>query len=474
MVFSSSIFLLYFLPAVLGIYYLADQKYKNLVIVAFSLFFFAWGAPVYVFLIIGTMLADFLFSHLIHNAEGRRKRLMLIAAIGLNISMLLYFKYANFFVENINQTLLYFGQQPMKWMEVALPIGISFFTFHEMSYLIDVYRNDKPPMKNITDYAVYILFFPQLIAGPIIRFNEIADQITNRSNNETIDNRIIGFIRFIIGLSKKVLIANVMGQQADYIFALSADELTSGLAWVGVIAYTFQIYFDFSGYSDMAIGLARMIGFVFPENFNNPYISRSITEFWRRWHITLSRWMRDYLYVSLGGNRVKTISRLYFNLIFVFLISGFWHGAAWNFVIWGAFHGLFLILDRLFLLKILEKIGNIPAMMFTFFVTMMGWVFFRVESISQAKLFFSRMFSFRGNLADFNPGSEFWVILVIATLFSFSTAFKPGKKLETLVYTPDYPLKRMVAMTMICSVLFILSIASITSTGFNPFIYFRF
>ena len=207
-----------------------------------------------------------------------------------------------------------------------------------MSYLIDVYREEKPPLEKVTDYAVYILFFPQLIAGPIIRFNEIADQIQNRKSNETIDNRLVGFFRFVIGLSKKVLIANVLGREADIIFNLPQSEVSTYTAWIGTLAYTFQIYFDFSGYSDMAIGMARMMGFVFPENFNNPYISRNITEFWRRWHMTLSRWMRDYLYIPLGGSRVPSKWRLYFNLCFVFIISGFWHGAAWNFIAWGAFH----------------------------------------------------------------------------------------------------------------------------------------
>ncbi|HNZ43107.1 MAG TPA: MBOAT family O-acyltransferase, partial [Bacteroidales bacterium] len=352
MVFSSVLFLFFFLPITLLLYYITRKRYKNLVALLASVVFYAWGAPLFVFVIFGSIICDFLFAKYIHKSEGLKKKLLLTAAISLNVGILIYFKYANFFVENLNTLLYSFGFTEIQWVKIALPIGISFFTFHEMSYVIDVYRGVKPPMKNILNYALYILFFPQLIAGPIIRFNEISDQIEDRRYQFTVDNHLLGFFRFVIGLAKKVLIANVLGEEADRIFALGFYDLTTPLAWLGVLAYAFQIYFDFSGYSDMAIGLARMMGFIFPENFNNPYISQSITEFWRRWHMSLSRWMRDYLYISLGGNRVS-VPRMYFNLAFVFLISGFWHGAEWNFIFWGAFHGLFLILDRLFLLKLL-------------------------------------------------------------------------------------------------------------------------
>ncbi len=237
------------------------------------------------------------------------------------------------------------------------------------------------------------MLFPQMIAGPIVRFNQIADQIEEREHLETLDNKLLGFLRFGIGLAKKVLIANVMGVEADKAFALAEGTLTSGVAWIGIIAYTFQIYYDFSGYSDMAIGLGRIMGFKFPENFNNPYISRSITEFWRRWHMTLGSWMRDYLYIPLGGSRVKTKYRIYFNLWFVFLVSGLWHGAAWNFVIWGAFHGFFLILDRLFFIKLSDKIGKYPSIAITFFITIIGWVLFRAESLYQIKYYLKAMFT---------------------------------------------------------------------------------
>ncbi|MBI5539978.1 MAG: MBOAT family protein [Bacteroidia bacterium] len=474
MVFSSSLFILYFLPLALLAYYFIDRKYKNLVIVAFSIFFYAWGAPKYLFMVLAAMIMDFFFANQIYKSQRKAKKYYLVAALSINIGLLLYFKYFNFFTDNVNEMLSIFGFQQHAFMKVALPVGISFFTFHEMSFLIDVYRNVKKPLKSITDYALYILFFPQLIAGPIIRFNEIADQIENRGNNENIDNRLTGFFRFVIGLSKKVLIANVLGKEADIIFSLPADQLTTPLAWIGTLAYTFQIYFDFSGYSDMAIGIARMMGFIFPENFNNPYISRNITELWRRWHMTLSRWMRDYLYFSLGGNRVNSKARLYFNLALVFIISGFWHGAAWNFVIWGAFHGFFLILDRIFLIKWLDKIGKWPSIAFTFLLTMIGWVFFRSETLMGALGFLKKMFYFDGFTLSNHFSMQFWAILVVAILLSFSTSIKLGLKLESKLYATSHNLLSYSVMTVLCISFLMISLGSITSSGFNPFIYFRF
>jgi alginate O-acetyltransferase complex protein AlgI len=314
--------------------------------------------------------------------------------------------------------------------------------------------------------------FPKLIAGPIIRYHDLADQITDRSHNDNIDYKLTGLFRFILGLSKKLLIANVMGAQADAVFAMNPDTINSSTAWIGIIAYTFQIYFDFSGYSDMAIGLGRMIGFKFPENFDNPYVSRSISEFWRRWHMSLGRWMKSYLYIPLGGNKVSK-SRLYFNLWFVFLLSGLWHGAAWTFIAWGAFHGIFLILDRIFLQKVLDKIGKWPAIAFTFVVTMVGWVIFRSDTMSFAVDFIVKMFSFDfGKLAYLDI--EFFVILGAAIFFSFITAFKLGKKLEENILQFIYPNRRYLIMGFCCLLLLIVCVADISSSGFNPFIYFRF
>ncbi|MGD9493282.1 MAG: MBOAT family protein [Bacteroidales bacterium] len=474
MVFSSIVFLLYFLPAFLLTYYFADKKYKNFVILAFSIFFYSWGAPKFIFVILGTTFLDFhLVKWMSQTKNDLHRKLMLTLSVSVNLGLLFYFKYSNFFIENVNAALSVFGGGEIQWTKLILPIGISFYTFETITYVVDVYRRVHAPLKNFWDYQLYIILFPKLIAGPIIRYHDLADQIGDRSEYETKDNILTGFYRFAIGLAKKVLIANHMGQQADMIFAMDYSGLDTATAWIGILAYTFQIYFDFSGYSDMAIGIAKMIGFRFPENFNNPYVSRSITEFWRRWHISLGAWMRNYLYIPLGGNRVKTQRRLYFNLWFVFLASGLWHGASWSFVIWGAYHGLFLVLERSFLLKVYERIGKIPATLLTFFLVVIGWVFFRIENVSEAFLFLNRMFAL-----DFTTlpvlDVEFVVFLFLAVFFAFFTFFKVGEQIQNAIYFNTYSVKKHLSVAAAVFVLFILCISSITASGFNPFIYFRF
>ena len=472
MVFSSSLFLLYFLPVFLLFYYLAPAKYKNYVALAASVFFYAWGAPVFIFIVAGSIAIDFYAVKEMHQSTGRKKKLLVAFSIVLNIGLLLYFKYANFFVENFNVMLEAFGGKPADWTKVALPIGISFFSFQKMTYAVDVYRKVHTPLKRMSDFALYILMFPQLIAGPIVRFNEIADQLEDRRYNENVDNRLTGFFRFALGLGKKVLIANVMGEYADSVFALDPSDMSTATAWMGVIAYAFQIYYDFAGYSDMAIGLGRMIGFDFLENFNNPYISQNISEFWRRWHISLGRWMRDYLYIPLGGNRVST-RRMYFNLWFVFLISGFWHGAAWTFVIWGAFHGFFLIADRLFLLKFYSKIGKYPAIVLTFVITLVGWVFFRSETLPFALDFIGRMFSFTTGPAAY-ISQKVWIMLIISVFFGFWGSIGEVEQWQMKLFAKEQQLSTLVMMTAASILLFVISLSAITSSGFNPFIYFRF
>jgi len=475
MVFSSSLFLLYFFPLFLIIYYMADVKYKNNIALFASILFFSWGAPLFIFVVLGSILLDFYVVQKIYSSEGRHRKLYLFVSVLLNLGLLAYFKYSNFFVDNVNQLVSTWGAHGIAgWTKIALPIGISFFTFKKLSYCIDVYRNTHKPFTKITDYGLFILLFPELIAGPIVRFNEIADQIVDRKNQETIDNKLLGLFRFIIGLSKKVLIANVLGAEADKIFALDPNAINTPLAWIGILAYTFQIYFDFSGYSDMAIGIARMIGFKFPENFDNPYISQSITEFWRRWHITLGRWMRDYLYIPLGGNKVKSKARLYFNLGLVFLLSGLWHGASWNFVVWGCFHGLFLIADRVFLLSVYEKLGRIPSTIFTFIVVMIGWVFFKTETLTHAIEFIRKMFAFDFSTYNIYFEANFWTMLALAILFSFIGGFAKVIKIQENVLFSEYSLTRVITTSIVCVVLFIICEAAITSSGFNPFIYYRF
>lgn len=472
MVFSSSLFLLYFLPAFLLVYYLSPRLLKNYVALIASLFFYAWGAPDFIFIVAGSIVLDFYLVKWMYHAQAKRKRWLTGASIALNVGLLLYFKYANFFIENLDVLLKSFGLQAVHWSKIALPIGISFFTFQKMTYAIDVYRGIHKPLDKVSDLALYILMFPQLIAGPIVRFNEIADQLKDRTTNENVDNRLTGFFRFSLGLAKKVLIANPLGAYADSIFAADAAQLGSAYLWIGILAYAFQIYYDFAGYSDMAIGLGRMIGFDFPENFNNPYISQNISEFWRRWHMTLGRWMRDYLYIPLGGNRVS-IKRMYFNLWLVFLISGFWHGAAWNFVVWGAFHGAFLIADRLFLLRFYKRIGKLPSVFITFVITLIGWVLFRSESMEQVWQFCMGMFSFSAGESVF-VSREVWMTMIFAAVFSFWAYFPAIERWQQSLFSKQQRMVSLLLMSLISLVWLILSLGSITSSGFNPFIYFRF
>ncbi|MDP4268220.1 MAG: MBOAT family O-acyltransferase [Bacteroidota bacterium] len=474
MVFSSIVFLLFFLPLFLSAYYLVGKKFKNIVILIGSIFFYSWGAPKFIFVILLTTLIDFYIVKYMSLTEERLKRkIMLTISVSINLGLLFYFKYSNFFIGNVNFCLSILGIKEIYWTKLVLPIGISFYTFETLTYVVDVYSRVHKPLNNFWDYQLYIILFPKLIAGPIIRYHEISDQIVDRSHNENTENKLTGFYRFIIGLSKKILIANVLGYQADKIFGSNYYDIDTFSAWIGILAYTFQIFFDFSGYSDMAIGLGKMIGFKFPENFNNPYVSQNITEFWKRWHISLGNWMRNYLYIPLGGNRVNSKYRLYFNLWFVFLASGLWHGASWTFIIWGAYHGLFMILERSFLIKLMSKSGKLFRIILTFLVVVIGWVFFRIDNLSNAFLFLKRMFTFTYN-PTIHYDIQFYTIFIIATFFSFFTLPEKGRLIHEKIYYNIYPLKRHLLMTSISILLFIISISSITSFGFNPFIYFRF
>ena len=485
MVFSSSIFLFYFLPVFLVVYYLVGRKYKNGVALFASLLFYGFGSPKFLLILLTSILIDyFLVREIDHSTEARRRKLFLTFSVILNLGLLAYFKYANFFVDNFNALLSVMGTNPVRWTKVVLPIGISFFTFQKMSYSIDVYRKTSAPLKSFADYALFIMLFPQLIAGPIVRYNEIADQITDRRANETIDNKILGFYRFIIGLSKKMLIANILAEYVDQVFALPTANIGTGTAWLGILAYTFQIYFDFSGYSDMAIGIGKMIGFKFPENFNNPYISRSVSEFWKRWHITLGTWMMDYLYIPLGGNR-KGKARTYLNLWIVFFLSGLWHGAAWNFVAWGAYHGLFICLDKLWKvkgerLKVKGVSQRRPPFtfhlsIFTFFIVMLGWVLFRADTLGYAVHYIGAMFGANGSLPVAFVNPHFVFTLVVAAFFSFFGLTKAGEKaLDFFFNRKSYNVRQNIWVGLLMVVLLILSASFILKGSFNPFIYFRF
>ena len=478
MVFSSTLFLFYFLPVFLLLYYAVPARFKNAVALVASLLFYAWGGLNFLALFLASVVVNFVLIRLMDATPERwKQRIFLILSIVVNVGMLFYFKYANFFLDNVSAVGGYFGGPPLTWEKVVLPIGISFFTFEKLTYTIDVYRGVNKPLKSFWDFMLYIMLFPKMIAGPIVRFHEIAGQITDRSAFDTVDQKLAGAFRFVIGLAKKVLIANVLGQQADLIFRLDPATLSAPLAWLGALAYTFQIYFDFSGYSDMAIGLGRMMGFQFPENFNNPYVSRSITEFWQRWHITLGRWMRDYLYIPLGGNRVKP-SRLYINLWTVFILSGFWHGAAWNFIAWGAFHGLFLVLDRLFLLRIYRRVG-VLSIVPTFLVTVVGWVLFRAETLAAALRYVRAMFGLPGAarpmLAVPYFSHEFWGTLGLAAAIAFVAALPQAERWELNLLARSHFSVRSAAGLALATVLLLgLSMSYLLGSTFNPFIYFRF
>lgn len=472
MVFSSAIFVFYFLPLFFLLYYSVPVRFKNAVILAGSILFYAWGAPRFIFVILGTTAADFFLVQWMDRMQSRRKRIaLLVLSLSINLGLLVYFKYSNFFVENINRGLTVLGWGQIPWLKLVLPIGISFYTFESLTYVVDVYRRVHKPLKHFWDYQLYIIFFPKLIAGPIVRYHDIAGQIYDRSARSGIDYRLRGLYRFFIGLGKKVLIANVVGTCADTIFSMPVQELGTANAWLGALAYTFQIYFDFSGYSDMAIGLALMMGFKLPENFNNPYTAVSVTDFWRRWHITLGAWMRNYLYIPLGGNRVSSKWRLYFNLWIVFLASGLWHGAAWGFIIWGAYHGFFLVIERMFLSDWLKKLGRF-AVVYSFIVVLTGWVFFRLEHWQPSIAYLKRMFTY-------HPGPLSWdrqyiTILSVAAFFSFFTLLPGGQSRQVKLFGESYSLRRHYAMTLVTIVLFALSMGGLLSGNFNPFIYFRF
>jgi alginate O-acetyltransferase complex protein AlgI len=474
MVFSSSIFLFIFLPVVLSLYFIADKKYKNIILLLSSIFFYSWGAPKFIFVILGTTFVDYFFVRLLHSSETKFKRnLFLILSLSINLGLLFYFKYSNFFIENINGILSGIGLKEIVWVKLLLPIGISFYTFESLTYVIDVYRRVHAPLKNFWEYQLYIILFPKLIAGPIIRYHDIADQIRDRFANENIENRINGFFRFIIGLSKKMLVANVLGEVADSVYTLPIEQINSSAAWIGMLCYTMQIYFDFSGYSDMAIGLALLFGFKFPENFNNPYISQSITEFWRRWHISLGTWMKNYLYIPLGGNLVNSKYRLYLNLWLVFLCSGLWHGASWNFVLWGAYHGLFLILERMFLLKIYDRIGKVLSIVICFFIINVGWIYFRVEDITIGNQFVGKLFAFNFTHLPirFDYGST--CILVLSFLFVFIWSFKKAELFQQKILNGLSDIT-LILKCFACIVLFIICSSYVVASDFNPFIYFRF
>lgn len=475
MEFHSSLFLTLFLPLFLVLYFLSAKKFKNKILLIASIIFYSWGEPRFFFAILFTTILDFYLVKKIYSSENeKQKKGFLVLSLSINLGLLFYFKYCGFFVENVNVLLRSFGFENIQWVELALPIGISFYTFETITYVVDVYRKIHKPLDNFLDYLLYILLFPKLVAGPIIRYHEIADQINDRSANETIDLKLSGFYRFCIGLAKKVLIANSLSQYyVDSIFQSNPETLAASTAWLGLLGFTFQIYFDFSGYCDIALGIGNMLGFKFPENFNFPYLSQSITEFWRRWHITLGRWMKNYLYIPLGGNRVSN-RRMYLNLWIVFILSGLWHKASWNFVVWGAFHGAFIVSDRVFLDNITKNWHRLFKIGLTFFITCIGWLIFASKDLTFLKQYLSALFNFNSSQVFKTPEPEFIIPFISAVLFSFLGYFSFWDKIQTQLYFEKLTLKAHIIWLFVGLILFVLSLSYITSTGFAPFIYYRF
>ena len=466
MVFSSAIFIFLFLPLVLLCYFLSPRKLKNYVLLFFSLVFYIFGGPKFLLVLLAVVLIDYVGAILIHKTN--KKKLFLILTITCNILVLVYFKYTGFFLENVNSI---FGLK-ITIPKIVLPIGISFYTFQAMSYVIDVYRNKVKLQKNFLTLLLYVSLFPQLVAGPIVRYETIEDELNNRK--ETFNDISEGIKRFILGLAKKVIIANQMGLLADTIFGL--NELSTPVAILGGIAYMFQIYFDFSAYSDMAIGLGRIFGFKFLENFNFPYISKSITEFWRRWHISLSTWFRDYIYSPLGGNR-KGIKRQIINMLIVWLLTGFWHGAEWNFVLWGLYYFIFLVLEKFVLNKFLDKLPNVLKHVYAIVVIYFGWILFRCDSMELLKHYFNALFSFNFSAMSFNEIliylESYYVYFILAIIFSTPVYYKLVEKISS-VKNKKLKLVLDIIHYLGLIVIFIITIMFLAYSSYNPFIYFRF
>ena len=457
MVFSSLTFLFCFLPLMLLLYYICkDIRWKNVILLLASLVFYAWGEPVYVVLMTLSIIFNY-FAGL--DIENNRKKGVLAFAVVINLLILGYFKYSGFVIDTINDIF----KTTIRNRELPLPIGISFYTFQAMSYLIDIYRNDGKAQKNILSFGVYITMFPQLIAGPIVRYKDIDEQLNNRkfAGKDFSD----GCLVFIKGLFKKVVLANCIGAVHTEIMAMGTDSISALTAWIGALAYTMQIFNDFSGYSDMAIGLGKMLGFNFPKNFDRPYSSKSVTEFWRRWHISLGTWFREYLYIPLGGNRCSAFRQI-INLLIVWMATGLWHGAAWNFVFWGVYYGVLLIFEKFVYKKIQAKLPAFINAITTFFAVIIGWVFFFNNSLKEAFSYIGAMFGRNGVGADRTA-----IFLLASNIVMLVLAWIPSvmkDSSERKNHLPN-PVKWILSIA-----LFVISIAFLVSESYNPFLYFRF
>ena len=481
MVFSSIIFLCGFMPVVFILYYICPNRFRNVLLLIASLIFYAWGEPKYILIMLFSTVFDYCNGRLIEHfrdKENKRgaKTVLIISVVG-NIGILAFFKYTDFLLETVN----YISGLNISLLEIALPIGISFYTFQTMSYTIDVYRGHVKAQRNILDFATYVCMFPQLIAGPIVRYQSVERELHERSANAY--DVATGLKRFVFGLGKKVILANQAGEIWNQIQAVSLSEMSVTLAWLGAVAYTFQIYFDFSGYSDMAIGMGQMMGFDFPENFNYPYISKSITEFWRRWHISLSTWFKEYVYIPLGGNRCG-ISRQAVNLTVTWLLTGLWHGAEWNFVLWGVYYFIILLMEKWFLLDFLKKVPKITGHIYAMFIVIIGWVIFACEDFGFLGRYLQSMFGYK--VCFINGLSKYaWstniILLIILAIASTEFPKKLLFKIEG-IFAGKHPtidkfygeeIHFIITGIMSLAIL-IVSLSLIVNGSYNPFLYFRF
>lgn len=464
MVFSSLVFMFAYLPITLLAYYLVPRQGRNIFLFIVNLIFYGWGEPKLVLLMVFNIFFNYIGGWLVdkYRADAKKKKLFLILTCVLDIGILAVFKYTGMITETLN--MLPFLNIPE--LQISLPIGISFYTFQTMSYVIDVYRDDAPVSKNFINFGTYVALFPQLIAGPIVRYRDVAEQLVNR--RETLEMFTRGVKLFMVGLAKKVIIANTMGTLTTNIFATTDENGVIG-TWVGMIAYTFQIYFDFSGYSDMACGLGNMMGFEFLKNFNYPYIAKSITDFWRRWHISLSTWFKEYVYIPLGGNR-KGVKRQILNLLIVWGLTGLWHGAAYNFVLWGLYYGLLLILEKFVLKKFLDRLPSFVQHIYTLFIIIIGWGLFYFTDVGQLGEFMVDLFNFGNGICGnqaFNLIMSNLPMLIIAAVASTPLAAMLYNRFEhtRFMWIPE---------TLYCMGVLAVSTASLVNQSYNPFLYFRF
>jgi len=468
MVFSSLEFLFLYFPVVLASYFLTPLRWRNVTLFLVSLFFYGWGEPVYVLLMLATILADYVFGLLVgknREKNPKKAKIWLIVAVVFNLGILGFFKYFNFVMDSLSALT----GLTLPHTELTLPIGISFYTFQALSYVLDVYRLDARMQKSFTAFGTYVTLFPQLIAGPIVRYQDVDDQLRQREHSVAMFAS--GVRTFMAGMGKKILLANAAGEIWTRI--QSAEEITVAAAWLGIILYSFQIYFDFSGYSDMAIGLGKMMGFTFRENFYYPYVSRSVTEFWRRWHISLSTWFREYVYIPLGGNR-KGTARQILNLLAVWLLTGLWHGASWNFVLWGLYYFVLLMLEKTFLLKVLDKLPRFVGHVYTLFTVIFGWWLFVFEDFSAGLTYLGAMFGGGSCVGLINAGGALEWVSALGLLTVLVIASTPApRRIFYAVWEKHDTLMRAVSCVL-CMAGFVLCLAYLVNSSFNPFLYFRF